>query len=1273
MLMPDAAYITTNLVLKSRGVVARTADDAPPPGESYWLQQSNLEELQENALVTRLGSSILSKVGTTAYPIGQNYAPFFIPPTVTTQGPASPSWSNPGDITNPAPPTTGVTVEVGLGSSPSQQILAAGQTPNIPSGATIAGFSVSLVASKTIIGAAALNISLAVSGTAVGTPKTYSFPSPFTPLGSMSDLWGYAGWTVTNVNADLGILIQASSSSATPVSISAYGLVLTIYYTVASTPGPVHSLSKLIGLNGNEWRYASVGRMLCRLSGLNPGIYNVISTSLSGDPWTAASFQPLNFNQPYIYFADYGGLLKDNGALSAPQKMGIFQPEYPISAQAQVCYEIILDPFTSSSGSYTTSNVGSFAADQQVVATTLSGAIVAVGLQAVSVAATPNPITLFQSLVIDTAGNAETVLVLEVTATGFVAFFTKTHLSGVAIVEQGVTGTVAASTTATISFAFSGTPISAWPTTLEETDYIGLSLYIGDPNAIQSITLQFNTANGAYFYRTIGQGAAQAALNAATDSTTAAADAIISDSLDVYTDAAGGVTQLNTVPGWTSFLQQLEDFSGAGGASFSDPVMNWSNVTSYQVTIVTGTGIATTSFPITIKLGSLVLFGGAGPDSFAGVGYDYLFTYFNINDYAESNPSMTMSNVNPPSLTNWVLPRRQPVLLTITNSNQDPQATYIRIYRRGGTLGDNYRRIDQVPLTAAFGATQTYTDIWADYQIEQADEISFTNDVPVTSSLPVPVNTILSGAIGTSGNPVNAVVSIPVENALNISVHQQLDIGNVASPNFETVIVQTVPNPLGGGGSVTAFVQNYHAAGEPVAATASYGQPLNIIALAFGQGWFAGDKNNPNNLYWSAKGNIQAVSSDAYEPVSSPGDGITAIVGTAGNLFVSTVQRWWSVAPGSNQDSAPTIYPTNVDHGCVGMRAWTLRDGVIYYLALDGIRTFMGGGGQYISEIIEFVWQNTEPTAIPIADPTQFSSVQVSWNNRWCFFSYQALDGNRYRVVLDVDNKRYRTDSLYAESMFQEEDSNDLVWGDNQSLVHLDRQLVAYDETNVAGVVTQSPIAFTLQTPYNNMGTPAETKQFQEFTGDFNTNGNPVTVELLFDDGETTEVIGEITTNERQRINLNLNNGLGYTGYKVSLQITGSGTEQILLYQAALRSIVLAKTRQSLDTYWLRFSDDGSKIAKNLFIEYTASSAITGSIYYDGGSSIGFPFTLPENGGVRNAVRVRLPAVSFRLIRLVLTSVSGDDFQVWTESRWEVKSICQGKGYAFFPLINVES
>ena len=57
-----------------------------------------------------------------------------------------------------------------------------------------------------------------------------------------------------------------------------------------------------------------------------------------------------------------------------------------------------------------------------------------------------------------------------------------------------------------------------------------------------------------------------------------------------------------------------------------------------------------------------------------------------------------------------------------------------------------------------------------------------------------------------------------------------------------------------------------------------------------------------------------------------------------------------------------------------------------------------------------------------------------------------------------------------------------------------------------------------------------------------------------------------------------------------------------------------------------------------------------------------FPFTLPSTGGLRNVIRVRLPAVSFRIIRFIGTSTA--DCQIWNTSRMEYKVLPTGKGYA---------
>ena len=443
----------------------------------------------------------------------------------------------------------------------------------------------------------------------------------------------------------------------------------------------------------------------------------------------------------------------------------------------------------------------------------------------------------------------ETVLVLLMTETGFVADFTKLHTAGIAAVSsKALSVGVPASTTATIEPTLVAIRFLVSETVDgNQADYIGLYLYVSDPSQVQSITLKFDCGDGSfdsdYFYKVIAQGPLQDLVSNATsstDPTTALTDAVLSESLNLYGNQAGGIGQLNTgLDNWTPLLFQLSDFAGSGRADYSDPVYNWSNVNGYQVQIVTND-----STSVTVDLAALVLFGGAGPDTLGGVAYDYVWTFLNPVDGTESNPSPIMTNQNPPNATNWVYPRRQPVLLNMNMKTygpagqlQDGQIGYARIYRRGGTLGDNFRRINQIPINIAAGGIVQYTDTAPDYQIAGADFVSFTNDVPVPSLLPVPVNTTLQNAIATTG-----LVTVTPVSMANISVRQQVTLGNPTAiqNNFETVVVLTV-----GGSSFTAYVQNTHAVGEQVQASIKVGQPVYWDGDCLQQGMVLGRPKQP--------------------------------------------------------------------------------------------------------------------------------------------------------------------------------------------------------------------------------------------------------------------------------------------------------------------------------------------------------------------------------------------------------------------------------------------
>jgi len=305
------------------------------------------------------------------------------------------------------------------------------------------------------------------------------------------------------------------------------------------------------------------------------------------------------------------------------------------------------------------------------------------------------------------------------------------------------------------------------------------------------------------------------------------------------------------------------------------------------------------------------------------------------------------------------------------------------------------------------------------------------------------------------------------------------------------------------------------------------------------------------------------------------------------------------------------------------------------------------------------------------ADQTQLSQTRAAYWNNYLIFSYIGVDGKRHRLLFHSIYRRWRNDDIDAQSLLLEVDTNSLLFGSSNGCVNIDRQDQAFDESYVTEgfntVLTQVPISMTLQTPFSDQGLPAVQKNYIHCLIDCDTGGAEITITLFFNDGEESLVLGTITTTERQRINLPINDGLGVQAYKVSVQISGAVEAQTYIYQAGIQYVSLAITRRDFDSYWLSFSDAESKVLKQVFWDYQATAPVNFSVYYDGAETPAFTFVLESTNGSRNVQRVRLPAVNFRNIRF--TAYSSEDFMLWPESRAEYKIIPAGKGYMVQPFM----
>lgn len=849
---------------------------------------------------------------------------------------------------------------------------------------------------------------------------------------------------------------------------------------------------------------------------------------------------------------------------------------------------------------------------------------------------------------------------------GFTAYFNNPH-SNESIQDQYVNGAIAANTVATVTRI---APLdlgnfSSKPT--DPDDMISMFLNVADPSAIEEIRLIFDVGDGSftkdYYYKSITPATFQPAVSgnvttgqSQTDRVFARAGGLVDvrqvgvdDPSLLPTDAPDLIQlqpfELNVGPSvWTNVQVRLGEFvevGSAGGAS-----NNWSNVTGWQIQIKTSPNIGTS-----VGINDFLLIGGSGLDSFAGQPYDYRYTYYNINTGCESSPSITQ-------LSQYFLSvRRQPIAVTMAIS-PDTQVTHYRVYRRGGTLTQAWYMVEQVDITD--GAT--YTDTAADSDIEDNQILQIDADPPVTSLLQKPLDgkiSIISAPLAGFPQSVGVAFSDP---SMQFYTGQLITVGT--PENSEQVYVQSIFGP-GDPGNFIAFLQNDHDIGDPVTATTQPQVPMDLLAIAFDQAFLAGDPNNPHVLYYSRVFQPETFPPENFIEVGTPDSPIMGLVVLRGQLFVFTTKTVFQIYGGGG--ATPIPIPTGVMHGLVAKFAWCASENIIYYASYDGIYAFQGSSSAYISEPTEWIWTGQNLGPIQAIEPGQTNTIFMAYCNHEVYVSYRDQNGVRHRLIYSEVYSRWRNDDQAftpfndITAMFFEQDTGDYVVGKTDGMVYLDR-VNDYDSGGYrAGLEIKNPILINMQTAQDDLGVPKAFKVFNELTLDFDTQGQPLLLTLLFDNGDTQIPLGNVSQNGRNQLQININNGKGQRSQNMGLLITGGVTKVVEFYEGSIRALVEAEFRKSWDTYLLDFDTASYKIIKQGQFVYVSSAGVSIDMFVEDSVIPRFSFALPPSS-VRKATIVRFPATKFKIIRFVGTSTA--DFQLYPDSFFEWKPVGGPKGYA---------
>lgn len=862
-------------------------------------------------------------------------------------------------------------------------------------------------------------------------------------------------------------------------------------------------------------------------------------------------------------------------------------------------------------------------------------------------------------------------------------------------------GKVAVNTSATV--AVTANFDLSYANQVNDFDLIVMPMKVSAPANIASIKLQFDV-NGSgysssYYTATISPAYYQGSIANQISAYQATQNQILADALGLISGQTIASTTAQLQPSnfstgsgsWTAVLIPRGNFLPVGSAGQSG--LDWSNITGWRLVIQTSTTAVTGDGSSTVAVNGLYLQWGYGPSSFAGVGYDWRYTYYNEATGTESSPSPIQQFSQQYG---FLASKTAPFYLRQASQvrgyySNDPQVTHVRLYRRGGIYGSNWFQTQQFPNVSGIpgigGLPFSAKDVTPDATLSQAKSLELDNDPPVTSTLVTPINTTLAAGTISPGQTYYALFIpqlITVADATVTFVQNQVVlVGNAY--NLEEVLVVA-----GGTGQFTAVLRLQHNAGETVSATSIPRQPCSLVALSNQGGvtqvWLAGDPANPHYLYRSKPGYPESFSPADYLPVSSPDDPIVAVINWRGTIVVGTLKTWYIVVGGAK----PYPQPTGSQHGIVASQGWVEGEGTIFFRATDGLRVFVGADGEYLTLPVEWVYRDNALTPVPLADLTEASQDILVYFQNQVFASYisQSGGGQRYRLVWDTNYKRFRNDDIPATAMLWEKDTNQLLVGvqvgpasASNFAIALDQQYTKdYDDggwvgTGGGATLAKTPINLTIQTPYRDLGAPHFPKQWNMFEGDYNTQGQQLQTTLLFK-GEQDFSLALPAVNTggvREKIQFQITQppsasnvvAGGVEAYSMAIQHTMAVTVAPTLYQENLYAEGLADLRTSYDTYVQKFGTDLLKLVKDAYFDYTAGAGgqLTVSVYADGSS---VPYWVDSTTliaqSVRATVRVILPARKCRLWRM--TVVSTVPFKLWAPATVEVKQLQEGSGYS---------
>ena len=987
--------------------------------------------------------------------------------------------------------------------------------------------------------------------------------------------------------------------------------------TPSSLASPIHSIGKMNigGADASNPRYLGSAGVIYRTNS-SYATSSVYSGLTSGSRWTCQQYNAGVTGKPAIYFATSTKSLKDanpSGTLyTALQNWGIDPPPAPVLATPVAPY------FISVSGS----------ASQRFINGT-SGLLVGPNVQKIMAAGgvsgspgytkfTPEPANPYNGLrgiyvgqilqIIDTnPALNETILVLLTDATSFYAVTVNAHVAANIYMYWTQDTFTTAAAPAQSLFYFTGLSIDASFTGVAADGYnsddaFHVALRCDDVASVSTITVA------------IVPGFTAAPPPAATD--------YYSYTIATATLMASGTA---TSPNWVEIAIPKSKFTKVGNAGTGS--YTWKNVN--QIYIIA----ASTAITPTIGVSDLYFVGGGGLNSFAAgtTNYDWLVTLRNPSTGNESNPCAPMVDPNlPPPILNG---KATLTLTGISTSTANGNADYsgpnsIAVYRRGGSFADGlYRRVG---FAANPGATTvSFIDNASDASLNTAEILSFDNDPPVRSTLPIPLTANILSFQSSGGSADTACVQNAVNRVVLTNTSTNFDItamATIITPGTtisvgtgitaETAIV-TLAGYNTNGHATSAwfecFLQYVHTAftanpSEQVECGSINRGKCDLVCSDFDSIFLAGDANNPATLYQSKVGQpecfpvINLATGAAHQVnVGSPANPINGITSANGEIVVlnktdiSLVQLW--------QGSMQQPLKSASSRGLYAKSIFCKGGGQIWFLSYDGIYVWSGGDCVSVTEQISYMFRGLTVNGITPVDMTQALKFSMSFASRQLFFCYIDTAGKYRRLRYDLTSQRWALEKISSgatnyqiDSAYTEEDTGNALFGITDGVAASYLWLADFNSTSDGWVTLRTDglaIAYRLKR-FWPLGDPGTDYQVGELMMEIVNPNDAISIDVFYNYADTaTETMtiasGFAASRSRYLRTVDSGSSTPRVAYSIGAEIygtTGTTSTPIALFTFAARELKLEEVTTGPATDWDSLGHPYDKYLKLCSIEY---------------------------------------------------------------------------------------